>query len=324
MRFGVQVGHVGWTELRDLVQTVEALGFATLYFPDHLVHEGPERQSQDVPADDPIVQAAVAIEASRRLRIGHLVLCNLFRHPAVTARSLASLDRQSGGRVIAGLGAGWTETEFRMTGLPFPDVAARLRMLDEALVCLLALWRTEPFTFAGEFYRLEDAVLHVEPVQKPHPPVLLGGSGRGLLRIAAARADQVNVITDTGRAGYISMAEVGRLTDAAFRTRVAFLRDEAVRCGRDPREIEVSQTLFTVMLTDSVEATRATAEAFGGMLHLPPEEVLRSPLTLIGTPDECIAELRRRDREWNLAETIFAVRSTEQLRRLGTEILPHV
>jgi alkanesulfonate monooxygenase SsuD/methylene tetrahydromethanopterin reductase-like flavin-dependent oxidoreductase (luciferase family) len=78
------------------------------------------------------------------------------------------------------------------------------------------------------------------------------------------------------------------------------------------------------MLTDSPAATRATAESFGMMLQLPPEEVLRSPLTLIGTPEECIAELKRRAREWEVAETIFAARSEDVLRRLTDEVLPHV
>ena len=136
MRFGLQAGWGDAARLRDLAQAAENLGFDALYFPDHLVHEGPERERGDEPAYDPIVQAAILADATRRVRIGHLVLCNLFRHPAVTARSLATLDELSGGRLVAGLGTGWTETEFRMTGIPFPDIGTRLRMLDEALVCI--------------------------------------------------------------------------------------------------------------------------------------------------------------------------------------------
>jgi probable F420-dependent oxidoreductase len=324
MRFGVQVAHVEWSRLRDLAQAAEGMGFQALYFPDHLVHEGPERQRQDMPAHDPIVETAVVAEATRRIRIGHLVLCNLFHHPALTARSLASLDQLSGGRLVAGLGTGWTETEFRMTGIPFPDVTTRLRMLDEALVSIAALWRGEPFTFEGEFYRFRDALLHVRPVQQPHPPILLGGSGKGLIRIAAQHADHLNIISATGKTGYIAMAEVMKLTDASFRAKVRFLREEARRAGRDGHAIEVSQTIFTIVLTESREATRATAESFAAMLGLPSEQALRSPLTLIGTPEECVAELRRREREWEVTETIFAARSEDVLRRLAEEVLPHV
>ena len=324
MRFGLQLAHVEWSRLPDVAQAAEGRGFQALYFPDHFVHEGPERQQLEMPTHDPMIELAVVAQATRRVRIGHLVLANPFRHPALTARSLASLDQLSGGRLVAGLGSGWTETEFRMTGIPFPDIATRLRMLDEALTCIAGLWRPEPFTFTGEFYRFRDATLRLQPVQRPRPPFLLGGSGKGLLRIAARHADAVNIISGTGRAGYISMAEVGKLTDASFRAKVRFLHEEARRHGRGPESIEVSQTLFTVIVTDSPLASRGTAESFGKMLGLPPEEVLRSPLSLIGTPDECIVELKRREREWNVAETIFSGRDEDVLGRLAKEVLPHV
>src|SRR5207253_1783179 len=102
--------------------------------------------------------------------------------------------------LVAGLGSGWTETEFRMTGIAFPDVTTRLRMLDEALACIRGLWGGAPFSFAGEFYRFQDAVLFPKPVQRPHPPFLLGGNGRGLLRLAAKHADELNIVSGTGSA----------------------------------------------------------------------------------------------------------------------------
>src|SRR5207247_436223 len=146
---------VGKKEARQeisMIKVVAANVFMNVLDRAILVHEGPERQRDDHPAYDPMVQAAVVAEATRRVRIGHLVLCNLFRHPAVTARSLATLDELSGGRLVAGLGSGWTETEFRMTGIAFPEVTTRLRMLDEALTCIRGLWGGEPFSFAGELY----------------------------------------------------------------------------------------------------------------------------------------------------------------------------
>ena len=172
------------------------------------------------PAFDSMTLATIAAEATRTVKVGHMVLCNLFRHPAITAQSLATLDHLSGGRAIAGLGSGWTETEFRMTGIPFPDVATRLRMLDEALVCLRGLWSDEPFTFAGEFYRFTEATLLPRPVQRPHPPIVLGGSGRGLLRIAARHADSLNLISSAGREGYIALKSVVAFTDASFKAKV--------------------------------------------------------------------------------------------------------
>src|SRR5262249_58478944 len=106
MDCAIQLGWIEFDRLRDLAQAAEGLGFKTIYFPDHLVAEGPERQAMGVPAFDPMIQAAIVADATKKLRVGHLVLCNLFRHPAVTARSLATLDHLSGGRMIAGLGSG--------------------------------------------------------------------------------------------------------------------------------------------------------------------------------------------------------------------------
>jgi probable F420-dependent oxidoreductase len=324
MDFGLQLGWVEFDRLRDLAQTAEGLGFSSVSFPDHLLAEGPERQAMGVPAFDPMMQAAVVAAATSRVRIGHLVLCNLFRHPAVTARSLATLDQMSGGRMIAGLGSGWTETEFRMTGIPFPEIGPRLRMLDEALTCLRGLWGEEPFSFEGEFYRFQDASLVPRPVQA-RPPVLLGGGGKGLLRVAARHADVVNIVSDSGRAGYIAIANAIKLSDDTFREKVDFLRAEADRAGRDGRAIRISAMIFTAQLTESRAEAQAAVEGMAAMFGVPASAVLASPLFLVGTPDDCIAELKRRQKAWDLSEVVLSgAGAPDLLERFGREILPHV
>ena len=324
MEFAVQLGSTPLDRLADVAQEIEGLGFHTIYFPDHLLAEGPERQAMGVPAYDPVVQTAVVATATRRVRLGHLVLCNLFRHPAVTARSLATLDHLSKGRMVAGLGSGWTETEFRMTGIDFPAIGPRLRMLDEALTCLRGLWGEGPFSFEGEFYRFREAMLDPRPVQ-PRPPVVLGGSGKGLLRIAARHADVVNIVADTGRAGYIALANAIRLSDEAFREKIVFLRDEAARAGRDGAAIRISAMIFTAQITDSRAEADAAFEAFGGMFGVAPAALRASPLFLVGTADDCIVELRRRAREWDLAELVLSGMTTpETFARFGREVAPHV
>jgi probable F420-dependent oxidoreductase len=324
MDFGLQLGWVEFDRLRDLAQTAEGLGFSSVSFPDHLLAEGPERQAMGVPAFDPMMQAAVVAAATSRVRIGHLVLCNLFRHPAVTARSLATLDHMSGGRMIAGLGSGWTETEFRMTGIPFPEIGPRLRMLDEALTCLRGLWGEEPFSFEGEFYRFQDASLVPRPVQA-RPPVLLGGGGKGLLRVAARHADVVNIVSDSGRAGYIAIANAIKLSDDTFRKKVDFLRAEADRAGRDGRAIRISAMIFTAQLTESRAEAQAAIEGLASMFGVPASALLASPLFLVGTPDDCIAELKRRQKAWDLSEVVLSgAGAPDLLERFGREILPHV
>jgi probable F420-dependent oxidoreductase len=326
MEYGLQLGNLDWQRLRDVAQAAEGLGFEVLMVPDHIVMEGPERAFDPHHLSyDPMLMVAVLSQATKKVRVGHLVLCNLFRHPVITAQSLASLDGLSGGRLIAGLGTGWTEREFRMTGMPFPDIGTRLRMLDEALTCMRSLWTNEETTFAGEFYRLHDCILWPKPVQQPHPPILLGGGGKGLLRVAAKHADVVNIISDAGKPGYIKLANVAKLTSDAFTAKVRFVREEAARHGRDGRAIRISNVIFSTILTDSPAATRTTAEGMAPMFGTTVEGMLRAPMALIGTPEECARELRRRAREWDVSQVIFSGDLGERmLRRLGEEIMPHV
>ncbi|MDX2169103.1 MAG: LLM class flavin-dependent oxidoreductase [Deltaproteobacteria bacterium] len=323
MEFGVQIGNAEFPQLRDMAQMAEDLGFDWVTVPDHIVYEGPEKQADlSHLSYDPYVRAAAILQATRRVRVGHLVLCNLFRHPAITAQSLMTLDRMSDGRVFCGIGSGWTESEFRMTGIPYPDITTRLRMLDESLTVMRSLWTQERTNFSGEFYRFTDAVLHPKPVQQPHMPILLGGGGKGLLRVAAKHADYLNVISDAGKPGYISVAEISRLTDAAFAAKVKFVREETARHGRPARAVKISNVSFTTMITDSPEATKGMSEAMAGFLGVPADLVPRSPMALVGTPDECIAELRRRAEQWEIEQVIFSMITPPLLERIGREILP--
>src|SRR5262249_57392516 len=116
---------------------------------------------------------------------------------------------------VAGRGHGWTESEFRMTGIPCQEIGPRWRMRDEALTCIRGLWSPEPFSHDGEFYHFRDADLSPRPIQ-PRPPFVLGGGGKGLLRVAAKHADVVNIVADTGRAGYIALANPIKLTEDTY------------------------------------------------------------------------------------------------------------
>jgi probable F420-dependent oxidoreductase len=328
MEFGIQLGGLEPAQYRTHAQTAEALGYDLIVFPDHLVNEGPDRQL-DVKsrAFDHIAMAAVVMEATRKIRVGHLVLCNLFRHPSITAQSLMTLDQLSGGRLLAGFGSGWTETEFKMSGIPFPPITERLRMLDEAIAVILSLWKNERTTFDGEFYHLKDAILWPKPIQQPHPPIILGGGGKGLLRIAAKYADYINIIPDAGKRGHISMEVVKRTNDKSFREKVSFVRDEAKRLGRKPDAVKISNFVFATIISESKEATRKTAEMMAPMFQQTAEELLASPMILIGTPEECIVELKRRAKDWGTSQMIFTgeVGQNEKLMRdLHEKVLVHV
>ena len=325
MQFAIQLGNLDWQRLKDVAQAAEQLGFHAIMMPDHIIHEGPERQANlEFFSYEAMVKAAVLVEATKTVEIGHLVLCNLFRHPVITAQALMSLDTLSGGRTFIGLGTGWTEREFRMTGIPFPDITTRLRMLDEALTIIRSLFTQETTTFAGEFYQLQDAVLHPKPIRKPYPPILLGGGGKGLLRLAAKHADLVNIISETGRPAFISIAEISKLTEAAYHAKIRFVREEAERLGRDPDAIGISNAIFTVIIADSEADARSASESMAAFFRLPAEVVGQTPLALIGTPEQCVTELRRRIKAWQLSQITFSFTDEGTMKRLAREVLPHV
>ena len=327
MEFGLQFFNRDFQQLRDLAQAAEQLGYDLFTIPDHVVYEevggafDPHTKSWDQ-----MIAAAVVLEATRKIRVGHLVLCNLFRHPVMTAQSLTSLDHIGNGRAIAGLGAGWTEREFRMTGIAFPDIATRLKMLEEALTCIRSLWTREQTTFQGEFYRLQDAILWPKPVQHPHPPILLGGGGRGLLRIAAKHADYVNIISEVGSVGRILPENVAKMTDQAFREKVNFVREQATKNGRAPDAIKFSNAIFAFMITNSAAETEGAAQMMSAAMGIPAQHVGQSPMALIGTPEQCAAELGRRAKEWGVSQFIFSGTNTapQMIERLAKEVLPRV
>ncbi len=328
LEFGIQLANMEPARIRDLSQAAEALDFDSIVFPDHIVLEGPERQADPhALAWDTVSVAAWVAAATKKIRIGHLVLCNLFRHPAITAQSLMTLDHLTNGRLIAGLGSGWTQTEFEMTGIPFPPITERLRMLDEALTCIKSLWTKEQTTFDGEFYHLKDAILWPKPIQKPCPPIIVGGGGKGLLRVAAKHADILNIIPDAGKLGKVSIDKVKEMTDANYQEKIRFVREEAKRHGRDPNSIRISGFLFAFNLTDSKAATLQMAEAMAPMFQMSAEDVLSSPVVLFGTPEECVKELKRRVQNWGVTQFIFSAFGAideKMMRRLKEEVIAHV
>jgi probable F420-dependent oxidoreductase len=322
MDFGLQLAGMPTRVLIDAARRAEDLGFGAVYVPDHFANEPPGtgRLDDQMPMWEALSILGAIAASTSRVRLGGHVLCNLFRHPALTAQAIATLDHVSGGRAVLGIGAGWTKNEFDMTGIAFPDIKPRLRMLDEAVRVIKSLWSEDRTNFSGEFYQLRDAFLAAKPVQRPHPPVLFGGSGKGLLRIAAREADVVNVIVDTGRAGTVLPSEIAKLSEDGFREKLDFVRREARAHGRDP---SLSTTIFVLAITDGPGEAEQMAQAVAAGFGLKGDQVRRMPIALIGTSDECAQELRRREREWGVSHVIVSAASgMPVVDRFATEVLP--
>jgi F420-dependent oxidoreductase-like protein len=178
-------------DLRGVWAVADDAGFDHCWVYDHLLAVAGAPEEGDV-FDGWTLVAAMAASTSR-VRIGTLVAGNTYRHPGVLAKIAVTVDHLSGGRLELGLGAGWNEREHAMLGLDFGTAGERVARLDESCRVLKQLWTEERSTFSGSFYRLDDAVANPKPLQRPHPPLWIGGRGeRKLLRVVARHADVWN------------------------------------------------------------------------------------------------------------------------------------
>ncbi len=204
LKFGLSLPQ-GWTmELASIndpieayeamtrvAQTADEVGFDSLWLVDHF-HTVP-LPSQEITFESWTTTAALARD-TRRVRVGQLVTCNGYRNPALLAKMASTLDVLSHGRLNFGIGAGWFEHEYRAYGYDYPETTERLRRLEEAVQVILAMWTQQEAVFEGKYYQVRGAINQPKGVQKPHIPLLIGGSGEQVtLRLVAQYADACNI-----------------------------------------------------------------------------------------------------------------------------------
>jgi F420-dependent oxidoreductase-like protein len=209
-------------DLRSIWRVADEAGFEHLWGFDHL---NPIVTGLEGDAFEGMTLLAAMAEATSRVRIGLMVAGNTYRHPAVLAKMATTIDHLSGGRLEFGLGASGAEIEHTMFGIPFQPAAERVRRLGEALTVCRILWTEPSASFDGRYYTLRDAVSNPKPLQRPHPPIWIGGGGEQLtLRVVAEHADVWNV--------------VGSLEEAVHKSSV--LDQHCAAIGRDPTTVKRS------------------------------------------------------------------------------------
>ena len=284
MRIGIQLEcqeAIDWETARRVARAADDLGYDSLWCSDHVYSQ---RADPDRTSVDPFLLLAVLAAETTRIGIGTLVTAVCFRPPSIVGRMAAHLDALSGGRFTLGIGAGWGEGEHRAYGLPFPSPRERLSRLDEAVRLLRALWQGGPVDFDGEHYRLEQAFCHPRPL-RGDVPLLVGGSGRRTMGIAARHTEEWNVVALT--------LEAWTEQDAAFRERCAAV-------GRDPRSVRRSQVSGMLIGRDERELRahlERIAERMRTLAGRDPERAvgsLRRHGWLVGAPGEIVDELGRR------------------------------
>lgn len=266
--------------LAETARRAESIGFSALVIPDHLIE-----QLSPVPA------LATVAAATKTLRIGTFVVNNDLRHPAILAQDMASLDVLSGGRLEIGIGAGWNRPEYDAIGLPFEPVATRVERLAESVTVLKGLFGEGPFTFQGRYYAITDHDGQPKPVQRPHPPLLIGGGGRRTLGLAAREADIVGLAP---RQLSGQRVEPRSLTWAATEEKIGWVREAAGdRFGG--LELNVYPSSWEIVVTDDARAEAHRVidhlRARSG-IELTVDEVLGSPHLFIGTVDALVDKIR--------------------------------
>jgi F420-dependent oxidoreductase-like protein len=265
MKIGLQVPNFTWPggpagisgKLAEIARAADEAGFASLWVMDHFFQIGSRDRAMGLgPAEDEMLEGystlAYLAGLTKKVKLGTLVTGVIYRHPGILVKTVTTLDVLSGGRAYLGIGAAWNEREATGLGVPFPPVAERFQRLDEALQIAKQMWSDDNGPYTGKYYQLAETLNSPQPLTKPHPPILIGGSGeKKTLRLVAQYADACNLFARMGLDG--------------IRAKLDVLQRHCDMVKRDYSEIEKT-TLGTVHLapgqlsaSDVIEQCRALA-----------------------------------------------------------------
>jgi F420-dependent oxidoreductase-like protein len=293
--------------IKKVAQESERLGYDSVWMYDHL-------HPYDGPAEGPCFEIWTTLSAlaaaTSRIRLGSLVLCNSFRFPSIVAKMSSTLDRISNGRMEIGIGAGWLKSEFDAFGIPFADAATRIESLREAIQIIKSMWTQDKTTYKGKFHSVNSVYNNPKPVQKPHPPLWVGGTDPAVMRIAAEYADGWNI-------GFYPSN-----TPTGFGRKVKALDRYCKELGRHPKELRKSWHGEVVIGETQTEVNEKVALLKPIDLSLDDYNVAR----IIGTPDECLDQIRQ---YVNLGASYFMFKFPEveklaSLRLFAERVLPHL
>jgi probable F420-dependent oxidoreductase len=266
---------------RDQVRRIEDLGYATVSVSDHFTQGW---------VMEPLVAMTAAAEATERLRVLSLVLGNDYRHPVLVHKAVATLDVLSEGRVEVGLGAGWLRSDYRAAGMPLDPPGERIDRLEEAVLVLKGLFGPAPLTFAGRHYRIEALDGLPKPVQRPRPPLVIGGGGRRVLSVAGRHADVVSV-NPSLRAGTITADIVADATAERVAEKVAWVREAAAAAGRPGDAVELQMNLLLCRVERSSGQAREAVSSLVDASGVDPLALEGSPAVLAGSVERCVEAL---------------------------------
>lgn len=275
LEFGIDYDYdLAFEQMKNQVIEDEELGYDSVWLMDHLIWQGEHDQFN---AQGAVFECWTTLSAlaaiTRRIRLGQMVLCNSYRPPQLLAKMAATLDNISQGRLTVGIGAGWHEQEYVAYGYDFEKPAVRIAKLRESIIILKKMFIEDKPSYEGHYYRIKDAICEPKPVQKPHPPIWVGGSGENLtLRVVAELADGHNIVF--------------KAPEECSRT-IELLEKHCSIVGRHCNEIRKSWLGQAVVDTDENNLRRKIANLVPK--NSSKDEFMKSQI--VGTPDQCVKRI---------------------------------
>jgi len=260
MKIGLQIPNFTYPDgpkelgkkLAEIARTADDVGFSSLWVMDHFFQIGSRDRSMGLgPAEDEMLEGYSTLSylagVTKKVTLGTMVTGVVYRHPGILVKTVTTLDVLSSGRVYLGIGAAWNEREARGLGVPFPSTKERLEQLEETLEIAKQMWSDNNGAYAGKYFQLAETLCSPQPLSKPHPPILIGGSGeKKTLRLVAKYADACNLFA--------------RMGVDTVRGKLDILKQHCEEVGRDYAEIEKT-TLSTVHLApDKMNAKNVIEE----------------------------------------------------------------
>ncbi|HKD67248.1 MAG TPA: LLM class flavin-dependent oxidoreductase [Candidatus Binataceae bacterium] len=314
IKFGMHIFNGDFERARRSTLLAEELGYHLISFDDHLLPA--KTPGARIPQFECYTMLAWMASITRRVRLVPTVGCMSFRNPALLAKMFTTLDYISGGRITVGVGAGWLRSEYEAYGFPYPSTGERIAQLGEGVKVMKAMWTQLEPSFSGRYFHVEKAVNLPPPLQKPHPPIMVGGTDLRTLRIIAQDANMMSFFTHT-------------LTVAELKRRLALMREMAAQAGRNADEIEISAMVKVYPAETAGEsaavAARVAREITTGNFkpQLPDAEAARNaPALLIGTVDEIKRGIRARCEELGCSSFNLILPSDEFAAIFAKRIMP--
>ncbi|MGE0487542.1 MAG: LLM class flavin-dependent oxidoreductase [Gammaproteobacteria bacterium] len=319
IKFGLFLVPDDIATAQRLARQAESDGFYSVSHNDHFYSPLGTPESPQLECFTALTAIAAVTE---KVRLVPAVVAASFRTPALLAKTATSLDIASDGRFVCGLGTGWQGPEYEAHGYPFPPIEQRLEELEETIRILKAMWTQASPAFAGKHFTVKNAYNNPRPVQKPHPPIMIGGSAPAILEITARHADIANIIPPTrNHHDFINdHSQATRFTMERMEQRIALLRELTEKAGRDPADIEISGLVMFALSEDKDDPELRQIAANVGFSDYAAAQA--APVMLAGTPDEVKREIERRQRRAGLSYYIGFTANERSYELLVRRVIP--